>query len=289
MRSVFVSYRRGDSEGQARALNSELVNRLGKDAVFMDVDSIALGRDFRHILRERLDSCDLMLALIGPGWLDAKDGAGNRRLESATDLVRLEVAAALARNIPVIPVLLQGALIPPPERLPEDIRELAYRNGFELGHSTWESDVRELLRRLGLDSVVPGAAPVAAAEDRKDAPPAADRFRLAWLAAVLALVGLVVLVLVYRSSPAPESIAQAEPTSLSSSQPSAQPAAEPSRQQSAAGSGQVSAGFGTITIGNLKERIVEVYTQAAEGTNFLDPGSFRLRPQASRSLRAPIS
>ena len=80
---------------------------------------------------KRLESCDLMLALIGPDWLDAKDAAGNRRLESATgSAARLEIAAALKRNIPVTPVLLQGAEMPPPERLPEDIRELVYRNGL---------------------------------------------------------------------------------------------------------------------------------------------------------------
>jgi hypothetical protein len=93
MPTVFLSYRRGDSEGQARALNFELVKSIGKESVFMDVDSIALGQDFRHILHERLESCDLFLALIGPGWLDAKDSAGNRRLDNATDLVRQEIAA----------------------------------------------------------------------------------------------------------------------------------------------------------------------------------------------------
>ena len=67
MRTVFVSYRRGDSEGQAISLKFELVKLIGKDSVFMDVDSIALGRDFRHVLHERLESCDIMLALIG--WL----------------------------------------------------------------------------------------------------------------------------------------------------------------------------------------------------------------------------
>ena len=161
MRTVFVSYRRGDSEGQARALNFELVKLIGKDSVFMDVDSIALGQDFRRILHERLESCDLMLTLIGPGWLDAKDAAGNRRLESATDFVRQEIAAALKRNIPVIPVLLQGAQMPPAERLPEDVKELAYRNGFELSHSTWESDVNEMVRRLGLakEFAAPARAP----------------------------------------------------------------------------------------------------------------------------------
>jgi hypothetical protein len=151
MGAVFVSYRRGDSEGQARALSLELVKLLGKDSVFMDVDSIGLGHDFRHVLQERLGSCDVMIALIGPGWLDAKDASGNRRLASPTDLVRQEIAAALKRNIPVIPVLLQGAQMPLPERLPDDIAELSYRNGFELGHSTWESDVTEMVKRLRLD------------------------------------------------------------------------------------------------------------------------------------------
>ena len=135
MGAVFVSYRRGDAEGQARALSLELVRLLGKDSLFMDVDSIALGRDFRQVLQEHLSSCDVMLALIGPGWIDAKDGSGKRRLESPTDFVRQEIAAALKRNIPVIPVLLQGAQIPPPERLPDDLKDLSYRNGFELGHT----------------------------------------------------------------------------------------------------------------------------------------------------------
>src|SRR6267154_2007772 len=105
-----------------------------------------------------------MLALIGPGWLDAKDAAGNRRLESATDLVRQEIAAALKRNIPVTPVLLQGAQMPPSERLPDDIKDLVYRNGFELGHSTWESDVNEMVKRLGLDKepTAPAHGPVEA-------------------------------------------------------------------------------------------------------------------------------
>src|SRR5262245_7855268 len=152
MGAVFVSYRRGDSEGQARALSLELVRLLGKDSVFMDVDSIALGRDFRQVLQERLGSCDVVIALIGPAWLDAKDGSGTRRLESPSDVVRQEIATALKRNIPVIPVLLQGAQVPPPDRLPDDLKDLSFRNGFELGHTTWESDVREMVRRLGLSA-----------------------------------------------------------------------------------------------------------------------------------------
>jgi len=150
MSAVFISYRRGDSEGQARALSIELEELLGKDCVFMDVDSIALGRDFRQVLQESLQACDIMLALIGPNWLEAKDAAGNRRLESPGDFVRQEIASALKRNIAVTPVLLQGASMPPPDRLPEDLKDLAFRNGFELSHTRWVSDVKELFKRLGL-------------------------------------------------------------------------------------------------------------------------------------------
>ena len=150
MGAVFVSYRRGDTEGQARALFNELADLIGRDSVFMDVDSIALGRDFRQILQERLGSCDLMLALIGPDWLDIKDASGKRRLENPADFVRQEIAAALRRNIPVTPVLVQGTQMPAPEQLPDDLKDLAYRNAFELSHTRWESDVAEMIKRLGL-------------------------------------------------------------------------------------------------------------------------------------------
>ena len=149
MAAVFISYRRDDSEGQARTLFRDLSEILGKNAVFMDVDSIALGRDFREVLQERLASSDSMLVLIGARWLTAEDSAG-RRLDHPDDYVRQEIAAALKRKIPVTPVLVQGARIPDQTQLPDDLKDLAYRNGFELSHTRWDSDVRELIQRLGL-------------------------------------------------------------------------------------------------------------------------------------------
>ena len=109
MSGIFISYRREDAEGQARALSIELARYVGEDSVFLDVDSIALGRDFRQALHERLETCDALLALIGPAWLDAKDQAGKRRLDDPGDYLRQEIAVALVRNIPVTPVLVQGA------------------------------------------------------------------------------------------------------------------------------------------------------------------------------------
>jgi hypothetical protein len=130
MSIVFISYRREDTAGEARALFNDLAERLGDKSVFMDVDSIALGRDFRTVLQETTASCDLMLVLIGRNWANARDEGGVARLENPADYVRLEIASGLKRNIAVTPVLVQGARMPEPEKLPVEMRDLAYRNGF---------------------------------------------------------------------------------------------------------------------------------------------------------------
>ena len=151
MGTVFISYRREITAGEARALFNELLGKLGKNSVFMDVDSIALGRDFRGALQKTLESCDLMLVLIGRDWAEIKDEEGRPRLHNPGDFVRLEIEAALKRDIVVTPILVQGAHMPAPEQLPAEIRDLVYRNGFELSHSRWESDFAEMTRRLELD------------------------------------------------------------------------------------------------------------------------------------------
>jgi formylglycine-generating enzyme required for sulfatase activity len=156
MSTVFISYRRENTAGEARALFNDLAARLGENSVFMDVDSIALGRDFRSVLLETTASCDLMLVLIGRNWAAAKDEEGRVRLANPGDYVRLEIEEALKRDIAVTPVLVQGAHMPTPEDLPAEIRDLAYRNGFELSHSRWESDVGEMVRRLDLHAPAGG-------------------------------------------------------------------------------------------------------------------------------------
>ena len=150
MGGIFINYRRDETAGEARALFSELSAKLGADSVFMDVDNIAPGRDFRQVLQERLASVDVMLTLIGKDWMRSTDAAGRRRLDDTNDFVRREIRAALERNISVTPVLLQGAQMPAESDLPEDIRDLAYRNAFELSHTRWSSDIQELVKRLGL-------------------------------------------------------------------------------------------------------------------------------------------
>jgi hypothetical protein len=148
MRAIFMSYRRQDTEGQAGRLFDDLAQHFGEHSVFMDVAGIQAGRDFRRVIDEHVASCGVLLAMIGKSWIDAKDDSGRRRLDDPMDFVRLETASALKRDIPVIPVLVQGANMPRAEQLPADLAELAYRNGVEVTHARWDSDVQVLIKAL---------------------------------------------------------------------------------------------------------------------------------------------
>lgn len=148
MPSIFINYRRNDSEGEAGRLFDELAHRFGERFVFMDVAAIEPGRDFRKAIDQSVASCSVLLAMIGVEWGDSKDPHGSRRLDDPSDFVRMEVASALRRDIPVIPVLVRGAKMPRADQLPEDLKELAFRNAVELTHARWKSDVQVLVRAL---------------------------------------------------------------------------------------------------------------------------------------------
>jgi hypothetical protein len=145
---VFISYRRNDSAGSAGRVHDRLGREFGRDLLFMDVDTIPLGTNFVKVLSEEVAKCDVLLAVIGPTWLDACDERGNRRLDDPKDYLRIEIAAALQRGIPVIPILLDGASVPKANRLPEDLEELAQRNGLEVRHASFHNDMNRLIRWL---------------------------------------------------------------------------------------------------------------------------------------------
>jgi hypothetical protein len=145
---VFISYRRDDSAGYAGRVHDRLEHEFGSGLLFMDVDSISLGADFVKVLRDEVAKCDLLLAIIGPSWLNAVDEDGHRRLENPYDFVRLEIAAALKRDIPVIPILISGARLPKSSELPADIADLTMRNGLEIRHASFHSDMNRLITRI---------------------------------------------------------------------------------------------------------------------------------------------
>jgi hypothetical protein len=124
----------------------------------MDVAAIEPGRDFRKAIDQSVANCSVLLAIVGLEWLEAKDAAGGRRLDDPNDFVRIELASALRRDIPVVPVLVRGAKMPRVEQLPDDLKELAYRNAVELTHARWKSDVQVLIRALRPFTDEPGGS-----------------------------------------------------------------------------------------------------------------------------------
>ena len=169
MRGIFISYRREDAEGQAGRLFDDLAAHFGRDAVFMDVAGIKKGLDFRRIIDEHVTSCGVLLVIIGKRWLSVTDNKGKRRLDDPNDFVRLETAAALSRDIPVVPVLVQDADMPTEQDLPDVLKGLAFRNGTELTHARWDSDVKLLIEDL--KPYLEAPAPAALAPQATTAPP----------------------------------------------------------------------------------------------------------------------
>ncbi|WKJ88686.1 ankyrin repeat domain-containing protein [Methylomonas montana] len=146
--TIFISYRREDSAGHAGRIYDRFVESFGKNRVFRDVDGIATGEDFVEAIREKIKQSDVLLALIGPRWLTAVDEEGHWRLANENDWVRVEIVAALERNMRVIPVLLQDTPIPKADNLPGAIAKLAQRNAFEIRDNHFDLDVSLLIDKL---------------------------------------------------------------------------------------------------------------------------------------------
>jgi hypothetical protein len=158
---VFISYRRQESSGWARLLQHQLADRFGDDQIFMDVDTIAPGVDFAEVITQAVSTCQVLLAVIGLRWLNATDEEGRRRLDDPDDIVRLEIAAALERDIRVIPILVDGAVMPRRQELPDALARLARRNALSLRHESFRADADRLLASIEPILRPPaGAAPV---------------------------------------------------------------------------------------------------------------------------------
>ena len=168
---IFMTYRREDTAYPAAWLFDRLASHFGRDQVFKDIDSIELGDDFVEVITAAVGSCDALLALIGDRWLSSTGRDGQRRLDDPDDFVRLEIEAALARNVRVIPILVEGAQMPRADELPTSLARLARRQALELSPARFDADTRRLL--MVLDRTVAQAKERA----RQDAEAAAERRR----------------------------------------------------------------------------------------------------------------
>src|SRR5580704_5495537 len=132
MAGIFINYRRDDAPGVAGRLFDYLALKYSRHGIFMDVDAMKPGMDFAEQLDAQVSQCRVLLAVIGPRWFEIKDQAGHRRLDNEKDYVRIELASALKRGIPVIPILTDGGMMPPEEDLADDLKPLVRRHALEL-------------------------------------------------------------------------------------------------------------------------------------------------------------
>lgn len=147
--SIFLNYRREESQWVAGRLHDRLVAEFGKDRIFTDVDSIGPGQDFTKVLAAAVGNCRVLLAIIGQNWTNALDEAGRRRLENPHDWVRFEIETALSRaGVLVIPVLTDSAPMPQAGELPGELAQLSVRQAFKISADGFSRDAEDLIEYL---------------------------------------------------------------------------------------------------------------------------------------------
>jgi hypothetical protein len=230
MTRIFVSYRRADSDVIAGRIRDRLARAYGNNSVFMDIDNIPFGVDFRTHIQEALAHGGVLIAVIGPHWL-GRDDAGRSRLDDESDPVRLELEGALRKKMPVVPVLVQGATMPKPGDLPTTLRDLAFYNAANVDSGRdFHPHVDRLLRSI--NQLV--GSPSARSKRRWIA--AASALLVCFLAAIVVLNRTDMLPLRGKSqsvavpepsAPAPPIAARPQPKVEPQPQAQPQPAAKP--------------------------------------------------------------
>jgi TIR domain len=145
---IFISYRREDTSGYAGRLYDQISSHFGQDHVFMDVADLEPGSDFVDTIETKVSTCDALIVLIGKNWLTITDEQDQVRLRKPGDFVSIEIAAALKRNVEVIPVLVGGGKMPLQRELPESLQPLCRRQALELSDVHFTRDVGDLMEAL---------------------------------------------------------------------------------------------------------------------------------------------
>ena len=155
---IFISYRRADSKYVVDRVRDRLIEAYDEDAIFRDLESIPLGKNFSDVLKEATTTCDVMLVVIGPQWAGITDDQGNKRLFDPHDYTRLEVEAGLAnQKILVIPILVMNARMPSLDEIPESLADLRFRNALSIRNDPdFTPDMQRLIQ--GINEQFPSAA-----------------------------------------------------------------------------------------------------------------------------------
>ncbi len=146
--NIFISYRKDDSKWNTQLLYDRLTKYFPEKFLFKDFNTIKAGEDYRASINKALSKCHILLVIIGKSWLHAKDENDADRLQNPQDLVRVEIATALARNIRVIPVLFDNITIPAQILLPEDLQALSLRQSVSVSETNFDYDIKHLVEAI---------------------------------------------------------------------------------------------------------------------------------------------
>lgn len=230
---IFISYRRAESTVHAGRLYDQLAARFGSQFVDIDIESIEPGRDFDKAIEAMLASCKIMLVIIGQQWLTCTDEY-SRRLDNPNDFVRREIAAALNRGVRIIPVLVQGAIMPRAQDLPDELAPLVLRQNWEVRDRGWKDDVRKLINWIEGDITSTQAYKDLREGAERAAPEKARRGKKGLRYALIAVISLVIIAVVsvfalrpilskLKVEPTPTPIATAQPTGTLTPTPTPSP------------------------------------------------------------------
>jgi hypothetical protein len=160
---IFINYRKSDEAYVPVLLEQALSDQFGAENVFRDSTGIPLGEDFRDVLWSKLAGADVVLAVIGPQWLDGLTGRSD-------DYVLAELDFALSHDKLVVPILVGGVAMPAPEHLPAKLVNLPMRQYARIGPRTTRDDIDNIVRRL-----VAGEPPHGERPSAGDAPTSAPQ------------------------------------------------------------------------------------------------------------------
>ena len=280
MATIFLSYRREDSAAHAGRLYDRLSAHFGKANVFMDIDTIDLGEDFVDAITKTVGACDVLIALIGRQWLTAADAEGRCRLEKPDDFVRMEIAAALERNIRVVPALVGRASMPIAEGLPQPLSKLATRNGLQISDERFHQDVDRLVesieRALGSSFQIPPTPTVRTAPRPIYRQPTA-----------IAIFGVVALVIAWQTY----TRQQIHVPTFMSGLVEPRDGTEIERGEPLAGSGFLASQESSpaMDVETMKiKRIIDANAQYYSGLSAIDPAMQRTKPNLG-VLMLPVS
>jgi hypothetical protein len=148
MPRIFISYRRDDSSASAGRIFDRLKSRFGDQCIFRDLDTIAPGAEFAKVIAEHIARCDVLIAVIGKNWLNARNADSHRRLDDTADFVKVEIGEALKLDKLVIPCLVEGTAMPKQSHLPSEIAAFAGRNAIEISETRFDYDVDRLIQAI---------------------------------------------------------------------------------------------------------------------------------------------